>query len=508
MLETLGHLAQGFLLAVQPLSLVFCLIGVLMGAIVGILPGLGSSAGTALLLPFVFGMNPQYGLIMLAGIYYGTMYGGAITSVLLNIPGEAQAVVTAIEGYPLYKQGKGAYALRTAFTSSFIGTTAGVILLTFFAPILAMWCLKFGSAERFSLMFFAFIFVACLAGKNIVKNFIALAIGLALAMVGLDGLTGTPRFTFGKIWLLDGFDYTIAILGCYAVCEIMKQTAEGYDAGFDAQVQKIKMRDILPRFKEVWALKGSILRGWIIGFISGIMPGAGATIATFIAYNTEKKVSKHPEKFGTGAIEGIAVAETANNACAAGAMVPLMGLGIPGSGTTAVLLTGFIMVGLQPGPTLFAEHPDIAWSLIASMYVGNIMLILLCLLGLSMFIGLVKKAFPFIVPLIITVCIAGAYGTNNWIRDVWLLLAFGGFAYILSLMDFPMINILLGLILGKDMEVNFIKGLLLADGDITTFIRRPISGTLIVIAALLIFWPLLKKLFSKLPRLNKKESRV
>ncbi len=504
MLETLSFLGDGFLLALQPLSIVFCLIGVLMGAIVGILPGLGPGAGTALLLPFVFGMNPQYALIMLAGIYYGAMYAGAITSILLNIPGEVASVLTAVEGHPLYRQGKGAQALRVSFASSFIGGTLSLVLLTFFAPVLAMWCLKFGSAERFSLMLFAFVFVACLSGKNVAKNFIALALGLVFSVVGLDLMSGLPRFTFGKIWLLDGFDYTIAILGCYAICEIMKQTVDGFaQEGFNAHVQKIKLKDIIPRFKEMWSLKMAILRGWIIGFVCGVMPGAGATIATFISYNTEKKMSKTPEKFGHGAVEGIAAAETSNNACTAGAMVPLMGLGIPGSSATAVLMTGFVMVGLQPGPTLFVDHPDIAWSLIASMYVGNVGLILMCLFGLSGFVWLVKKAFPFIVPLIVAVCIAGAYATNNQFRDVWLLCGFGIFAYILYLVELPIINVLLGLILGGTIEVNFIRTLNLGKGDVSVLIRRPISAVLIAASVIMILWPLLKKGFFKLRQLKK-----
>jgi putative tricarboxylic transport membrane protein len=502
MLETIGHLMGGFSSAVQPYSLLFCFIGVFLGLIVGVLPGLGPSAGTALLLPFVFGMNPSYALIMLAGIYYGAQYGGAITAILLNIPGEASAVLTAVEGYPLYTQGKGAQALRVSFSASFIGGTLSVILLTFFAPVLAMWCLKFGSAERFALMLFAFVFVACLSRKNVAKSFIALAVGLALGTVGMHPMTGFPRFTFEKLWLLDGFDFTIAVLGFFAVCEIMKQVEGGYDEGYNAQVRKISIKDILPRFKEMWALRMSVARGWMIGFITGVLPGAGATIATFISYNTEKKVSKHPEKFGTGAIEGIAAAEAANNSASTGAMVPLMGMGIPGSGTAAVLLSGFIMVGLQPGPTLFVDRPDVAWSLIASMYVGNVMLILMCLFGLSAFVWLVKKSFSFIIPLIIVVCIAGAYSANSWIRDLWVLLGFGIFAYIFSLMEFPIINMILGLILGKDMEINFLRSLILSDGDVTVFIRRPISGTMIAVSVLLIIWPLLKKVFYKLLHLK------
>jgi putative tricarboxylic transport membrane protein len=239
-------------------------------------------------------------------------------------------------------------------------------------------------------------------------------------------------------------------------------------------------------------------RGGLIGFLCGAMPGAGATIAAFISYGLEKKISKHPEKFGNGAIEGIACTETANNAASAGAMVPLLGLGIPGSSTTAVLLTGFIMFGLQPGPTLFTSHPDIVWPLIASMYIGNVMLVLMCLLGVSVFIWLVQKSIPFLTPLIVGICIAGAFATNNWIRDVWIMAAFGIVAYILSLLEFPMVNVLLGLILGKDMEFNFIKSVLLADGDMTTFFRRPISATLIIVSVLLILFPALKGFVKKM----------
>lgn len=472
--------------------LVFCLIGVTMGAFVGALPGLGCSSGTAILLPFVFGMEPQYALVMLAGIYYGAMYSGSITGTLLNIPGESGALFAAIEGHPLYKQGKGGFAIRIGITASFISGTICVVLLTFFAPMLAEFCLKFGAAEKFALMFFAFVFVSALSGKTLSKNFLALGVGVTFSMIGVDPMTGFPRFAFGQVWLYDGVDFAIAILGCYAICEIMKQAGDGYDKNYDAKVQKITIRETLPNFKELWQLKWSMLRGGIIGFICGAMPGAGATIAAFISYGAEKKVSKTPERFGHGAIEGIATTEAANNAASAGAMVPLLGLGIPGSSTTAVLLTGFLMFGLQPGPTLFTNRPDVAWSLIASMYVGNIMLVLMCLLGISAFIWLVQKSIPFLNPLIVAICVAGSFSANNWIRDVWLMAVFGIVAYVLSLMDFPMVNVLLGLILGKDMEFNFMKAVLLADGDISIFFTKPISATLMWVSVILLVFPLFK----------------
>ena len=491
-------LMHGFTIALQIKALLFGLIGVTMGAFVGALPGLGCSSGTAILLPFVFGMNPQYALIMLAGIYYGAMYSGSITGTLLNIPGESGALFSAIEGHPLYLQGKGAMAIRAGILCSFISGTICTVILTFFAPILAVWCLKFGAPEKFALMFFAFVFVSALSGKTLAKNFLALGIGVGFAMIGVDSMTGIPRFTFSQVWLIDGIDFAIAILGCYAICEIMKQAGDGYDESYDTKVPRISFREVMPRWSEIKAWKGSIMRGGIIGFICGAMPGAGATIAAFISYGFEKKISKHPEKFGHGAIEGIAVTEAANNAASAGAMVPLLGLGIPGSSTTAVLLTGFLMFGLQPGPTLFTDNPDVAWSLIASMYTGNIMLVLMCLLGISVFVWAVQKSIPFLTPMIVAICIAGAFTINNWIRDVWLMAAFGIIAYILSLLEFPMVNVLLGLILGGSMEFNFVKSLLLSDGDPLIFFKKPISGTLMVVALLLVLFPVIKRLFQML----------
>ena len=500
MAESFTHLLNGFTFVLTFKALFFCLIGVMMGAFVGALPGLGCSSGTAILLPFVFGMNPQYAIIMLAGIYYGAMYSGSITGTLLNIPGESGALFSAVEGHPLYLQGKGAYAIRTGIIASFISGTVFVVVLTLFAPALAQWCLKFGSPEKFALMFFAFVFVSALSGKSLAKNFIALGIGVAFALIGTDSMTGIPRFTFGQIWLADGIDFAIAILGCYAIAEIMKQAGDGYDENYDKEVPKITFKEVFPRWSEIKALKGSITRGGIIGFICGAMPGAGATIAAFISYGFEKKISKHPEKFGHGAIEGIACTEAANNAASTGAMVPLLGLGIPGSSTTAVLLTGFLMFGLQPGPALFTDHPDIAWSLIASMYVGNIMLVFMCLAGISVFVWLVQKSIPFLTPMIVAICIAGSFTINNWTRDVWLMAAFGIIAYILSLLEFPMVNILLGLILGGDMEFNFVKSIVLSDGDPLTFFKKPISGTLMVVSILLILVPLIMKLFRKLTK--------
>ena len=506
MAETFSSLLMGFQVALTPWSLFYCFLGVFLGALIGIVPGIGTSSGLALLLPFVFGMNPQYAIFMLAGIFYAALYADSITAVFLNIPGTASAVFSAVEGHPLYRQGKGAYALRTGFMCSFIATTFSLILLTFMAPMLAQWALRFGSAERFSLMFFAFVFVACLSAKNTAKNFIGLAIGILIALIGLDSVTGFPRFTFGQIWLIDGVSFVTAILGSFALCEIMKQAGEkGVDDTIDGRTQKISQKDVLPKIGELWALRMSILRGQIVGFIVGVMPGAGATIAVFITYNAEKKASKTPEKFGTGAIEGIASTETANSAAAIGSMVPLMGLGIPGSATTAVLLTAFIMVGLQPGPQLFVDNPEIAWGMISSMYLGNVMMILMCIVGLSFFVWIIRKVVPFVVPLIVTVCVAGAFAENNWIRDVWMLLAFGLIAYLFTLLEIPVVNVLLGLILGSAMEHNFIRALVVSGGDFTTFITRPVSGTLIIISILLIFWPLIKKLLQKL--MNLKPSR-
>lgn len=502
MAETLSYLLQGFSNILTWQHLVFCLIGVTMGAFVGALPGLGCSAGTAILLPFVFGMNPQYAMAMLPGIYYGAMYSGSITGTLLNIPGESGAIFAAVEGHPLYKQGKGAYAIRTGIIASFISGTIGVIVLTFFAPALAEWSLKFGAPERFALLFFAFVFVSALSGGSLAKNFIALGIGVMFAMIGLDHMSGTPRFTFGQVWLLDGIEFTIAILGCYAICEIMKQAGEGYDEKYDQKVSKISFKEVIPRLSEISKLKGSVMRGGIIGFICGSLPGAGATIAAFISYGLEKRLSKNPEKFGKGAIEGIAVTEAANNGASAGAMVPLLGLGIPGSSTTEVLLTGFLMLGLQPGPALFKDHPDVAWSMIASMYVGNIMLVVMCLAGVSVFVWLVQKSIPFLNPLIVAVCVAGAFSANNWTRDVWIMAAFGIIAYILSLLEFPMVNILLGLILGSDMEFNFVKSLVLSNGDPLIFFKKPISATLMWVSILLILYPTIKRLFSRLAKKN------
>lgn len=496
-MQALANLASGFAAVLEIKALLFCMIGVVVGAFVGALPGLGPSAGTAILLPFIFGMSPKYALIMLCGIYYGTMYSGSITAILLNIPGTSGAIFAATEGHPLYLQGKGAYAVRTGIVASFLAGTICTLLLTFFAPAMAAFCLKFGAVERFALMFFAFVFVCCLSGKTITKNFIAMGIGILLSMIGVDRSTGFSRFTFGQVWLIDGVDFTIAILGCFAIAEIMKQAGMGHDPNMDQKVKRMSLRDVVPRLNEINDLKFPMLRGGVIGFICGAMPGAGAAIATFISYGVEKKLSKQPEKFGHGAIEGIACTEAANNASSAGAMIPLLGLGIPGSSTTAVLLTGFMMFGLQPGPLLFTNHPDVAWPMIASMYIGNIMLVVGCLAGVSVFIWLVQKSIPFLTPLVVVVCAAGAMAINNWTRDLWFMVAFGLAAYVLSVLDFPLTNLLLGLILGQDTEFNFLKSILLADGDFTTFFKKPISLVLMLVSIAVIVWPLLKWLFVK-----------
>lgn len=486
-MDIFSNLIQGFIGVMNVQALLYCLLGVTLGTFIGALPGLGSSAGTAILLPLAFSMDPKVALIMLCGIYYGSMYGGTITSVLLNIPGESASVMSAVEGFQMAKVGRGGVALGVAAIGSFFAGTVGVVALTFFAPQLAEKSLLFGPAEKFALIALALCFVSSLTTGAVSKSLVSLSLGLILATVGQDLIIGVPRLTFGTTFLLDGFDFIPVAMGFFALTEVMNSL--GQKATEEINVSQLG--NILPNSKELKESAMPTIRGTIIGFITGVMPGAGATIASFLAYGVEKKISKHPEEFGHGSLAGIAATESANNAASAGAMVPLMALAIPGSATTAILLSGFLMFGLQPGPMLFVQHPDIAWGLIASMYVGNIMLVVMNIVGIPFFVWAVKKAMPFMIPLVVIITCAGVYSLNQYMRDVYLMVFCGLVGYLLLKLDFPLVPILLGLVLGGLAENNFRTALRIADGNFFVFFEKPISTTLILVGLLTLILPTL-----------------
>ncbi len=493
-MDIFAELFKGFqgLLNVQ--TIFFCFLGVMLGQIIGALPGIGPSAGTAILLPVAFSLDPKNALIMLCGIYYGAMYGGTVTSVLLNIPGESSAVISALEGFKLAKKGRGGVALGIAAIGSFIAGTFGVIALTFFAPELAKQALRFGPAEKFAVIAMAFAFVSSLTTGSTSKGLVALLLGLILATVGADVITGEPRLAFGTEWLVDGFDFVPLAMGFFALAEI----AAGME--YSGPIEEISVSElgrVIPTAEDMnrsWVPMG---RGTLIGFICGLMPGAGATIAGFLAYGVEKRYAKHPDEFGNGSIEAVASTESANNACAAGHMIPLMSLAIPGTATTAILLSGFMMFGLQPGPSLFTQHADVAWGIIASMYMGNVMLVIMNVAAIPFFVWVIKKATPFIIPLVIALIVAGGYSMKNSMNDVWVMVGSGVVGYLLVKLEFPLVSILLGVVLGGMAENNFRQTLRISDGSLMIFIERPICATMLAIGLIMLISPMLIRLIKK-----------
>lgn len=494
--DILRHMSLGFSVALTATNLLFCLIGVTLGTVIGALPGLGSVTGVAILLPLTFGMDPATAIIMLAGIYYGVMYGGTISSILLNTPGDAAVVISAIEGYPMARSGRAGAAFAMNALASFAGGTFGAVMLTMSAPALAKAALRFGPPEYFSLMILGMASLVGLAGSSPVKGIVMCAFGVLLSTVGVDVGRGVLRFTYDSIYMMNGIDFLPVAIGMFGMGEVLYQMEDVVD--LEVLRAKIKMRSMLPTMADWVRARFAILRGSLIGFVIGVLPGAGATIASFLSYATEVKMTKHPEDLGKGAIEGLAGPEAANNAAAAGALVPMMTLGIPGSGTTAVLLGAFMMYGLQPGPLLFREHPNIAWGVIASMYIGNVMLVVLNTVFIPAFVSVLRLPQTVLMPLILMLTIVGAYSLNNNMADVWVMLIFGVFGYLAKKYDYPAAPLILGLVLGPLAEVNFVRSASLAHGDLTIFLTQPISLGLLLAAAVSVLFPLIKQMVTRM----------
>jgi putative tricarboxylic transport membrane protein len=460
------------------MNLLYAFIGCILGTLIGVLPGLGPAAGTAILIPVTFNLDPIGAIIMLAAIYYGAMYGGTITSVLVNVPGEAASVITCLDGYQMAKQGRAGPALGIAAIGSFIGGTFATFALMVVSLPLASFALRFGPPEVFSLLVVGLSLVTGLSGRSLLAALIMTAFGLMLAMIGMDPVRGAPRFTFGLPPLYDGVGFIPVVMGLFGVGEILLSMEAPV-----LEIIKTKLTDLLPKREEWKVSAGAIGRGTIIGFFLGLIPGIGAIIPTFIAYVVEKRVSKHPEKFGTGVIEGVASPETANNSYANGAMVPLLTLGIPGSPTLAVLMGAFIIHGLTPGPFLFKERPDVVWGLIASLYLGNVILLILNLPLVGLWAKLLEIRYQYLYPGILLFCILGAYSLNESVFDVGVMVAFGVLGYIFRKLDWPLAPTILALILGPMMERALRTSLEMSGGDMSILITRPISVVLLILAA-------------------------
>ena len=492
-MDFLANLQLGFSVALTPFNLVMAVAGVLVGILIGALPGVGPPSGVAMLLPLTFGMDPTSGIIMLAALYAGTMYGGTITAVLINTPGESASVVTCLDGYQMALQGRAGAALGIAAIASFIAGTIGVVLLMLVSPLLARWSLSFGPPETFALMLLGLTTVTLLAGDDPLKGYISMVFGLMLAMVGYDIISGDARFGFGIIEMMDGIDFLPAAIGLFGLGEVL--------AGAEQKAAPLKtslrLRDVLPSAQDFVRTRWSIARGTVMGFLVGVLPGAGPTVAAFLAYTVEKKSSKTPERFGKGAIEGVAAPEAANNAAATAAMVPMLTLGIPGSATTAIMLGGLMMWGLRPGPMLFEKNPEFVWGLIASQYIANIMLLLLSTLFIPLFVRAVRIPYSILMPLIVVFCVTGAYSLKNNLWDVGQMLVMGVLGYFMKKLGYSPAALVLALVLGPLAERALRQSLIISDAGIGILVMRPISGVLTVLALLAILVPVARAFMKK-----------
>jgi putative tricarboxylic transport membrane protein len=479
---------QGLQVAFSLEGITFVLIGVVIGTVIGMIPGLGPITAIAVMIPITYGMDPAIALLLMAGVYYGAAYGGAISSILLNAPGVSEAVATTFDGYPLAKQGKAGKALAVAAIGSFAGGTISLIFLTLLAPSLAKVAVSFGPPEYFALMLLGLTAIASLSDGSTVKALIAGIIGLMLATVGIDGQTGTTRFTFGNVHLLEGIDFLVIALGIFALAEVTSLIRQRKE-----KVQNMKEIGSLKlsksEFKEVAPTMG---RQSILGFLVGVLPGAGGTISSFLGYISEKKLAKKPEEFGKGSLRGVAAPETANNAANNGAFVPLLSLGIPGSGTTAVMLGALVVLGIQPGPLLMADHPDIFWGVIASMYIGNVFLLILNLPLIPYIARILLVPKPLLISLIIVFCLIGVYAVSFSTFDLYLLVAFGIIGYAMRLLKFPAAPLLLAFILGGMMEQAFRQSLTISNGSLSIFFERPIATIMLLFSFLASLIPVVK----------------
>ena len=493
-MEDLGNLLLGFSVALTPVNLFWCLVGVVLGTMVGVLPGLGPAATIAMLLPLTLKMDHTTAIIALAGIFYGARYGGSTTSILLNIPGESSSAVTCLDGYQMARQGRAGPALGISAIASFVAGTVGVLGLMLIAPPLARFALRFAPPEYFALMVLGLAMVVFLAGESMIKALLAMLVGLWIATIGTDLFTAESRFTFGQVKLLGGVDFIAATVGVFAIGEVLVNL----ESQGGAEIFKLAkgLRNLLPTLQDLKDCRFAFLNGSVIGFVVGALPGAGATVASFLSYGLEKAVSRHPEKFGTGVIEGVAAPEGANNADAGGALVPLLTLGIPGGNTTAILLGGLILWGYKPGPLLIQEHPELFWGLVASMYIGNVMLLVLNLPLVPLFAQILRLPYYVLYPLILGISIVGVYSVNNSLFDVWIMGLFGLLGYLMRKLDFPASALILGMVLGDGLERALRQSLMMSQGDITILAARPISGTLLFFAAVILCLPVVRKVRS------------
>jgi len=483
-------LLHGFAVVLTPFNLMLMMLGIVLGVIIGVLPGLGGANGVAILLPLTFSMPPTSAIILLSCIYWGALFGGAITSVLFNIPGEPWSVATTFDGYPMAQQGRAGEALTAAFTSSFVGAFFAVLMITFLAPLVAKFALKFGPPEFFAVYLLTFCSFVGMGKGSPMKILASMMIGFALAAVGMDTVTGQLRLTFGFPDLMRGFDFLIAVIGLFGIGEILLSMEEGLQ--FQGKTARINTKVVIETWKKLPAYWMTSLRSTLIGIWMGITPG-GATPASFMSYGMAKKMSPRGANFGKGEIEGVIAPETAAHAAGTSALLPMLALGIPGSPTAAVLLGGLLIWGLQPGPLLFVEKPDFVWGLVASMYLGNIAGLIVVLTSVPLFASILRVPFAIIAPVIIAICAIGAYTVHNAMLDVWFMMGFGVIGYVFKKLDYPLAPLVLAVVLGDRAEDSFRQAMLLSQGSLTILWSNWLVGSITTLALLLLVWPFIAR---------------
>lgn len=494
-MDTLNYLMAGFAVALTPTNLMLALVGAFLGTIVGMLPGLGPINGVAILLPFAYamGLPPESALILLASVYLGCEYGGRISAILINVPGDAAAIMSTLDGYPLAKQGKAGVALSLSAVSSFTGSTIATIGVVLFAPLLANWAIAFGPAEYFVLMVFAITCLSGLVGDQPIKTAVAALIGLGLATVGVDAVTGVYRFTFDSVNLSDGIQFTTIVIGFFSISEILimlEQTSTGQKALEQGKRAMFSLKEFL------FSL-GAMVRSGIVGFVVGVLPGAGATIASAMTYTNEKKLAGETGKFGEGDLRGIAAPEAANNASACGSFIPMLTLGVPGSGTTAVMMGALTLYNITPGPQLFAEQPNIVWGLIASLFIGNVILLILNLPLVGLFAKMLNTPNYILIPAIAAVSFVGVYAIHSTTFDLILMVALGVLGYFLRKLNFPLSALILGYVLGELMESSLRRALSISQGDISVLFHGPITKVLWVLVLFMVLLPIYRTMRGK-----------
>ena len=498
--EVFSNMSMGFQLMADPIILLYCFAGVVLGAFIGALPGLGPSCGIAILLPATYGMDPTSGIIMLCGIYYGAMYGGSITAILINVPGDAASVCTTLDGYPMARRGEGGKALGMSAFSSFIAGTIGTIMFMFLAPFIAKYALTFGASEFFALMLLGLTSVAGMAGKSLSKAFLAALMGLFISVIGLDLITGQQRFVFGNVNLYSGIDFIPLAMGVFGMTELML-TSKADEIHIDVDKATLKIRNLFPNKKEWKICMPHIMSGTFLGFGLGMIPGNGATVASFLAYDLAKRTSHRGKEFGTGCIEGVAAPEAANNSAVSGALIPMLTLGVPGSAATAVLMGALMMMNVTPGPFLFSDHPETAWGLIASMYIGNIIMVVLACVCLGLFVKILNVKPHTLNAVVLAFILIGAYTLQNSMFTVGLTVFFSVLGYFMKKLGVPAAPMVLALVLGALTESSLRRALIIADSNFLNMLSRPITAVILVLVVLMAFSAPLKNLF--LNRKNK-----